>query len=65
MSIKENFSFIKGYPVEDNKLADKLDSGEPQTGLYMGWNDGDMGIEYGWCNNFRGFIPYRYLVENE
>ena len=19
----------------------------------------------GWCNNFRGFIPYRYLIENE
>lgn len=19
---------------------------------------------YGWCNNFRGFIPYRYLIEN-
>jgi hypothetical protein len=20
--------------------------------------------EYGWFNNFRGFIPYRYLIEN-
>lgn len=20
---------------------------------------------HGWCNNFRGFIPYRYLIENE
>ena len=19
----------------------------------------------GWCNNFRGFIPYRYLLENK
>jgi len=19
---------------------------------------------YGWCNNFRGFIPYRYIIEN-
>ena len=19
----------------------------------------------GWCNNFRGFIPYRYLIENK
>lgn len=19
----------------------------------------------GWCNNFKGFIPYRYLIENE
>ena len=21
--------------------------------------------EHGWFNNFRGFIPYRYLIENE
>lgn len=20
---------------------------------------------YGWCNNFKGFIQYRYLIENE
>ena len=20
---------------------------------------------FGWCNNFRGFIPYRYLIDNE
>ena len=20
---------------------------------------------YGWCNNFKGFIPYRYIIENE
>ncbi len=19
---------------------------------------------YGWCNNFKGFIQYRYLIEN-
>ena len=19
---------------------------------------------YGWCNNFKGFIPYRYILEN-
>ena len=22
-------------------------------------------VEEGWCNNFKGFIPYRYLIENE
>ena len=22
------------------------------------------GNRYGWCNNFRGFIPYRYLIED-
>ena len=20
---------------------------------------------YGWCNNFKGFIQYRYLIEND
>ena len=20
--------------------------------------------EHGWCNNFKGFIPYRYMVDN-
>lgn len=20
--------------------------------------------DYGWCNNFKGFIPYRYLIDN-
>ena len=20
---------------------------------------------YGWCNNFRGFMPYRYILENK
>lgn len=25
----------------------------------------DDASQYGWCNNFRGFIQYRYLIENE
>ena len=24
----------------------------------------DTEIQYGWCNNFRGWIQYRYLIEN-
>ena len=28
-------------------------------------NDYYDGITDGWCNNFRGFIPYRYLIENK
>lgn len=27
----------------------------------FGLNDGD--IEYGWCNNFRGWIQYRHIIE--
>lgn len=25
----------------------------------------DNASQYGWCNNFKGFIQYRYLIENE
>ena len=28
-------------------------------------NDGTFDEEEGWCNNFRGFIQYRYLIENK
>lgn len=34
------------------------------------WYQGDEGIEfkdksiYGWCKNFKGFIPYRYFLES-
>ena len=27
-------------------------------------NNGTFDEEEGWCNNFRGFIQYRYLIEN-
>ena len=30
--------------------------------IEKGWK-GYKGI--GWCNNFKGFIPYRYLVDNK
>jgi len=29
------------------------------------FEDGFAEESCGWCNNFRGFIPYRYLIENE
>ena len=21
--------------------------------------------QYGWCNNLKGFIPYRYMIDNK
>jgi len=50
MSDDEYRSLIKG-------LATMNDDGED----IMGFEKND----YGWCNNFRSFIQYRYLVENE
>ena len=34
---------------------------------YESFYKGQIGLggESGWCNNFRGFITYRYLIENE
>ena len=29
-----------------------------------GYSSSKGGTDYGWCNNFRGWIQYRYLVEN-
>jgi thymidylate synthase ThyX len=26
---------------------------------------GNVYPEYGWCNNFKGFVPYRYIVDNK
>ena len=26
--------------------------------------EGNTGKDFGWCNNFKGFIPYRYMVDN-
>ena len=32
--------------------------------LFSKGMDGQKSHEHGWCNNFRGWIQYRYLVEN-
>ena len=70
MSNEEYQCFIKGYPIIGNEaLANSVDA---NGNLFMNWLPTDknepnihMGIREGWCNNFRGFIPYRYLIENE
>jgi hypothetical protein len=33
------------------------------TGLSRKGFDGKA--MYGWCNNLKGFVPYRYMVDNE
>lgn len=33
--------------------------------LFSKGMDGQKSHEHGWCNNFRGWTQYRYLVENE
>ena len=52
MSVKEYNSFIKGE-------IRKTFNGGPEGDTYQ-----IPSITQGWCNNFKGFIPYRYLLEN-
>lgn len=45
-------------------------SDDEYLGFYKGFSDENLTEEQdcnntGWCNNFRGFIPYRYLIEND
>ena len=51
MSDEEYFTFIKGkLSIKDEGNEVKLINESPNN--------------IGWCNNFRGFIPYRYLCKD-
>ena len=54
MSDEEYDSFFKGrsYINQNEPNSKELNNFYIENG-------------HGWCNNFRGFIPYRYLIENE
>ena len=68
MTDSEYYSFVKGviptqideYGITNLEMM-PLSSGHPIVG-FTGLNPTN-GDKYGWCNNFRGFIPYRYMVE--
>lgn len=53
MSDEEYYSFVKGT-VDSNLDVDGFITIEAHTNVNI----------FGWCNNFRGFIQYRYLLEN-
>ena len=54
MSDDEYYSYVKG--TVDAKIdADGFINIEGHTNLNV----------FGWCNNLKGFIPYRYLIENK
>ena len=70
MSDLEYYSFIKGmYPTmkDENGIVnyEQIPISTDTSGLtgFVGVNPTNQDI-YGWCNNLRGFIPYRYLIEN-
>lgn len=60
MSDNEYASFRKGFM--ELEWLKKDSKGQLYASFEYDYCDG---ISDGWCNNFRGFIPYRYLIENE
>ena len=52
MDNTEYYSFIKGKEI--------IEYFEEEPNIYT-FEDSSCG----WCNNFRGFIQYRYLIENK
>jgi hypothetical protein len=54
MSDEEHATYLKG-------VIELIDIDEPE---YNGGIYEPKHSEKGWCNNFKGFIPYRYLVDN-
>ena len=62
MSDEEYYSFIKGeIPIIVQNNGEIVN-----RELYPQSYSKDLGTDfYGWCNNFKGFIQYRYLIENK
>ena len=59
MSSDEYVTFVKGQ-------TDYLEIDEPNAGEIVSYNKvWNHDKEAGWCNNFRGFINYRYLIEDK
>lgn len=56
MTDEEYVSFIKGVPDVIEYEKDEIAISYLKT-----YEDSP---EAGWCNNFKGFIPYRYMVDN-
>jgi len=70
MSELQYFSFVKGeYPTTEDQWGIVNYEKYPIIKKPMfedeiiGENPNNRNL-YGWCNNFRGFIPYRYIIEN-
>lgn len=59
MSNEEYFSYQKG--IIEGEFEDEL-----EVGSYFRFNDIRFlnNSSNGWCNNLKGFIPYRYLIDN-
>lgn len=63
MMESEYFSFSKVYCV--NKITERIELERQMGKTDVVKNHGYYTItEFGWCNNLRGFVPYRFVVDN-
>ena len=60
MSDEEYYSFIKG-----KVNTGYIDESEHQIFLSKKSHNWEDYPELGWCNNLKGFIPYRYFIDNK
>ena len=72
MSDEEYYSSIKTskYPViiPKNDEDREINGGVVNCELYPQHLEYGKNIDktmYGWCRNFKGFIPYRYMIDNK
>lgn len=68
MNNEEYMKYAKTVPLIENHpmSTDKFNSYEDVPGRSVTSSFGaDIGIEHGWCGNFRGWIQYRKLFPNE
>jgi hypothetical protein len=65
MSDEEFVSFTKTIHSTSNKVEKTNQGGLRQGEVLV--NDFIVNREehYGWCNNLKGFIPYRYMIDNK
>lgn len=57
MTPAEYKTFLKGKILMQGCETEQMEDGYSED-LYI------PNIVQGWCNNFKGFIPYRYMIEN-
>ena len=57
MSDNEYYSFIKGNFNQEIEID--------ADGFIDISTHSNNSNSFGWCNNFKGFVPYRYIVDNK
>lgn len=80
MTFDNEIDYKKDIELHDRLLASghmscfehcaRAMSNEEYSALYKGrcdvyTSEEENKANQGWCNNFKGFIPYRYLIENK